>query len=149
MSSSPTTVNGLLPDHLANIGPDAWSAPFWDAAREHRLAFARCVKCGRYRYPAGPFCGTCVTQDIEWVTSAGKATLYTFTIVRHGVTPDLLGATPYVLAVVDIDDAPGVRMLTNVVGCDFDALQVGDALTIYWHDTEGGVTIPRFTFATG
>jgi uncharacterized protein len=138
-------VAGLLPDALATIGPDAWSAPYWDAAREHRLVFARCTGCSKFNFPAVPFCGSCLTQSIDWVESSGVATLYSFTIVRHGVTPDLLGSLPYVIAVVDINDSPGVRMLTNVVDCNLEALQIGDALKVYWHDTPDGVTIPRFT----
>ena len=144
MTSTPAVVNGLLPDQLCALGPDAWSEPFWDAAKEHRLVFAKCTSCGTFRYPAAPFCGSCLSQSIDWIQSTGRATLYTFTIIRHGVTPDLLGSVPYVLAVVDVDDAPGVRMITNIVGCDFDALEIGQALEVYWHDTSEA-TIPRFT----
>ena len=138
----------MLPDHLCTIGPDAWSEPFWSAASEHRLVFAKCRNCSAFHYPAIPFCGSCLHQEIDWVESSGRATLYSFTIVRHGVTPDLLDSTPYVIAVVDIDDSPGVRMLTNVVGCEFDTLLIGVALEVYWHDTAHGVTIPRFTPVT-
>jgi uncharacterized protein len=147
VASASSSVAGLLPDALATIGPDAWSAPYWDAAREHRLLFARCTGCSKFNFPAVPFCGVCLTQSIDWVESSGLATLYSFTIVRHGVTPDLLGSLPYVIAVVDINDSPGVRMLTNVVDCDLEALQIGDALKVYWHDTPDGVAIPRFTLA--
>lgn len=140
-----TRVAGLLPDEVCTIGPDAWSEPYWSAALEHRLVFAQCRSCKTFHYPAIPFCGTCLTQGVDWVESDGVATLYSFTIVRHGVTPDLLGSTPYVIAVVDIDDAPGVRMLTNVVDCDFDALEIGTKFKVFWHDASDSVTIPRFT----
>ncbi len=51
------------------------------------------------------------------------------------------------IAVVDSNDSSGLRMLTNVVDCDLKALQIGDALKVYWHDTPDGVAIPRFTLA--
>ena len=139
------TPNGLLPASIASLGPDASTAPFWEAVKDHRLCFARCTSCGAFHYPALPFCGECLTQDVEWVQSSGDATLYSFTIIRHAVVPELAAYVPYCLAVVDVDDCPGVRMMTNVVGADFDALAVGQKLKVYFHDVNGEVTIPRFT----
>jgi hypothetical protein len=36
-------------------------------------------------------------------------------------------------------------MLTNFVGCDFDALRIGQAVRLVWSETEGGPPVPTFT----
>jgi hypothetical protein len=49
---------------------------------------------------------------------------------------------PYVAAVVDLDEGP--RMMTNVVDCEFDALEIGMPLEVLFQETSEDVTIPVF-----
>jgi len=50
-----------------------------------------------------------------------------------------------VLAMVDLDDAPGARVFTNIVECDPETVFVGQPVRVVWDDTSDEVTIPRFT----
>jgi uncharacterized OB-fold protein len=134
---------GALPD-LHPLGPDSWTEPYWAAAREHRLVIAQCDNCGTYRSPPSPFCGNCNSQAVTYPTMSGEATIYTFTIVRHPVIPELEGQTPYVIAVVELADAPSVRLMTNIVTSDPDALEIGQTVHVAWDDLDGETTIPRF-----
>ena len=55
------------PDIAQLVVPaDAWTLPFWDAARDHRLILPNCGVCGRYRWPPGPFCPACHSQAVVW-----------------------------------------------------------------------------------
>jgi uncharacterized OB-fold protein len=47
-----------------------------------------------------------------------------------------------VLAYVEL--AAGVRLMTNVVGCDPSAVHVGMPVTIEYEDVTDGVTLPLF-----
>jgi uncharacterized OB-fold protein len=49
---------------------------------------------------------------------------------------------PYVAAVVDLDEGP--RMMTNVVDCDVDALEIGMSLQVLFQEISEDVTIPVF-----
>jgi uncharacterized OB-fold protein len=129
---------------IANISSDSWTEHFWAGARDHKLICARCAACGTYRMPPTPFCPKCNSQDTLWPEMSGRATVYSFTVVRHPVTPDLISSVPYVLAVVELDDAPGARLFTNIVECDPDSVRVGQAVEVAWDDVGGDVTIPRF-----
>ena len=65
---------------------------------------------------------------LEWRAASGRATVHSFTIEHN---PAATGATfsggqPYVVALVDL--AEGVRMLTNVIGCDPADVVVGLAV---------------------
>jgi hypothetical protein len=70
--------------------------------------------------------------------------VYSFTIVRHPVTPELSDSVPYVVAVIELDDAPGARLFTNIVECDPDTVVIGQAVQVVWDDAADEVTIPRF-----
>jgi uncharacterized OB-fold protein len=49
---------------------------------------------------------------------------------------------PYVAAVVDLAEGP--RMMTNVVGCEFDDLRAGMALRLEITDVGEGLHVPMF-----
>ena len=52
---------------------------------------------------------------------------------------------PYVAAIVDLAEGP--RMMTNVVECPFDELEVGMALTVKFQPISDDYTIPVFVRA--
>ena len=122
--------------------PDAETMPFWDAAKEGRLLIKRCRACDEFHFYPRPFCPHCWSEDVEWVEAGGKATLYTWSIVRRNDLPPFPERVPYVAAIVDLDEGP--RMMTNVVDCDFDDLIEGMALEAVYHPISDDVTIVRF-----
>jgi uncharacterized OB-fold protein len=83
---------------------------------------------------------------VAWEDASGRATLYTWSIVRQNDLPPFNEKVPYVAAVVDLDEGP--RMMTNVVGCDHDDLAVGMALMVDFEDIGEGFHIPVFRPAT-
>jgi len=129
--------------------PDSETQPFWDAARKGTLLIRHCRDCGRYHFYPRPFCPTCWSTDVEWAEASGRATLYTWSVVRRNDLPPFGERVPYVAAVVDLEE--GARMMTNVVDSDFDALEIGTALEVLFQEISEDVTIPVFrpTSATG
>ena len=122
--------------------PDPETQPFWDAARAGTLLIRRCLDCGRFHFYPRPFCPVCWSTNVEWVQAGGRATLYTWSIVRRNDLPPFHERVPYVAAVVDLDEGP--RMMTNVVDCDFDALEAGMPLDVVFQPISDDVTIPVF-----
>ena len=84
----------------------------------------------------------CWSTNVEWVDASGRATLYTWSVVRRNDLPPFPERVPYVAAVVDLDEGP--RMMTNVVDCEFDALEVGMPLEVLFQEISEDVTIPVF-----
>jgi uncharacterized OB-fold protein len=121
--------------------PDLETQPYWDAAREGKLLIKRCAACGRAHFYPRPFCPHCWSEDVAWEVASGRATLYTFTIVRRNDLPPFPERVPYVAAVVDLAEGP--RMMTNVEGCEPDEVEIGMALTVAFRD-EGDFAIPVF-----
>ncbi len=137
---------GEFPVIMSTTGADHTTQPFWDAAREERLVAPRCTECGRFRLPPSPFCSACRSRAIEWVELPGTATLFSFTVVRHPLHPDLADACPYVSGVVELDgtQGAGARMLVNVVDCDPDTVRIGDRLEVAWVHVNDEMTLPKF-----
>ena len=75
------------------------------------------------------------------VRGVRRATLYTWSIVHGNDLPPFPERLPYVAALVDLEEGP--RMMTNVVDCDFDALEIGMALEVVFQQvSDDEVTSP-------
>jgi hypothetical protein len=133
-----------MPASLARLAPDAWTEPFWLAAREHRLVAPRCKECGAFRMPPAPYCWQCRTQAVDWVALSGRGSVYTFSVARQALVPLLREAVPYVVAVVELDDAPGLRLVANVIDVDPAQMRIGMPVRVVWDDVDEATTIPRF-----
>jgi uncharacterized OB-fold protein len=114
---------------------------FWAATTKGRLLITRCDNCGEAIWYPRPICPFCHSQATHWEESEGRGRLYSFTVVRRG-SGAFASATPYVLAYVELAEGP--RMMTNVVDCDPETLNIGDELEVVFHQSEGGPALPRF-----
>jgi uncharacterized OB-fold protein len=133
-----------MPDFMANLSPDEWSAPFWLAASQHRLVAPRCTTCGAFRMPPTPFCWNCRQQEVAWLDLSGRGTIFTFIVTRQALIPQLADAIPYNVSVVDLEGAPGCRLVSNVLNVDPAELEIGMPVKVAWDDITDTVTIPRF-----
>lgn len=108
------------------IAVDAWTAPVWQAAADERVTAPQCGACGTFRMQPTPFCPACLSQAVNWPTLSGRGTLYSYTFARHPRDPE----RGYCVAVIEPDDAPGIRIISNIVQADSDELAIGLALEV-------------------
>ena len=132
------------PPELFKLSTNRWTQPFWDATKQHRLVAPQCGSCGSFRMPPTPFCPSCQSQSIEWIVLSGRGSVYSYTIVERGIVPGMEAHLPYVPAVIELDGAPGVRLISNVVDVDVADIHVGMAVAVVWDDHANGVAVPRF-----
>lgn len=122
--------------------PDPETQPYWDAAKEGRLLIRRCNACKRaYFYPRD-FCPHCWSEDVSWEEASGRATLYTWSVVRRNDLPPWGERVPYVAAVVDLEEGP--RMMTNVEGAELTELSIGMPLVVEFRPETDDITAPIF-----
>ena len=131
------------PAEIVNLQPDRWTGPFWEAAAEHRLVCPRCTSCSTFRFPPGPFCPHCRSQEVEWVDVEPHGELYTYTVVHHAVLPALRDHVPYAVGLARLPGAGGARLHGNLIDVAADALRVGMPVEVVWDDVAPGVTVPR------
>jgi uncharacterized OB-fold protein len=122
---------------------DPESAPFWEACRDHKLKIVKCGGCGYVSFPPTSFCPNCNSDRIEWVEASGKATVFSWIVVRHPVPKDVYaGDVPYVVALVTLEE--GVRMSTNIVGCAPEDVTAYMPVTVQFRDVTPEITLPVF-----
>lgn len=117
--------------------PDPSTRGFWQAAREGKLLIGRNTKTGKVHYPPRPVCPFDDEGEVEYVPASGEGTIYTFSIMRAKI--------PYVIAYVELAEGP--RIMTNIVGCDFGALRIGQKVRVTFVPSEGedAQPVPMFT----
>jgi uncharacterized protein len=117
--------------------PTPENQAFFDAAARGELLIKRCLACGEVHHLPRTICPHCFSDRTEWVAAKGTGTIYTFSVSRR-VLP-----TPYAIAYVTLDE--GISMMTNIVDCDLDALEIGQAVRVVFKPSDGGPPVPMFT----
>jgi len=114
---------------------------FWDATAEGRMLLAHCDECGTVIWYPRALCQSCGSLSVSWIEASGRGTVYSFTVVHRTAGP-FGGAVPYVLAYVELAEGP--RVLTNIVGCDPEAVHIGQRVRVAFFDTGEGSALYRF-----
>jgi uncharacterized OB-fold protein len=135
------TLAVALPGEQVRITTSPVTEPFWLAARDKTLVAPRCGACGQFRLPPTPFCPRCQSTEVDWVTLSGRGTVYSFAVV-HGF-PGLPDIT-LVPVVVDLPDAPGARLVSNVIDVDPADVHIGMPLEVVFSPIANDWQIPLF-----
>ena len=98
-----------------------------------------------WRLPAAPLCPSCRSFASDWMEISGRGDLYSYTIVHRPIAPDQ--TIPFIVAVVELEGAPGVRIISNIVDTPHEALEIGLAVEVVWEDMSADLAIPRFRAA--
>lgn len=141
MSAPEATLATTLPGEHVRIAVNKDTEPFWQAAKQGRLATPQCADCGAFRLPPTPFCPGCQSKAVNWKELSGDATVYSFAVV-HGI-PGMPELT-LVAAVVDLPDAPGARLVSNIIDIDPADVAIGMPLHVDFSPIADGWMLPVF-----
>jgi uncharacterized OB-fold protein len=93
--------------------------------------------------PPTPFCPHCRSQELRWPELPGTGTIYSFVICHRSPFSDVPDFT-YIPVVVDLDGAPGARLVTNLVDVDPATVAIGQKVKVAWNPIKDGWAIPIF-----
>jgi hypothetical protein len=122
-------------------------APYWEATRDGRFELPWCRACGRPHWYPREVCPHCLSDAVEWRAATGRGVVYAASTMPRPALPMLADRVPYVVALVELDE--GVRMMTNIVDVDPDAVTVGLAVELRWEELSDGRRLAVFAPATG
>ena len=125
---------------LPHVGPD--NEHFWHGGGAGELRFARCQDCRVYVHPPAPVCPDCLSRDLRPEAVSGRARVHTYTVNHQPWIPGF--DPPYLVAIVDIEEQEGLRLTTNLVGCDAEEVEIGMPVKVCFEEYEDGIFIPLF-----
>jgi len=129
-----------LMDVPGMVAPDARGeeATWFEHCRQRRLTFHRCGSCSAVLFPPRGACPACGGTDLRWEDSAGHGRVYSYTVQRRRVRPEMPESS--VVALIDVDE--GFRIMTRLV-CEPDQAAIGMQVAVAFTDA-GGAVVPVF-----
>ena len=125
---------------LPQISPD--TKVFWEGCREHEIRMQKCGDCGHLRWPPALLCPNCLSLNTKWVKASGQGRVYSYVIYHVAYDPAFKEDLPYVVALVALEEGP--HLLTNIVGCDPQAVSCDMDVEVVWDDVTETVSLPKF-----
>jgi uncharacterized OB-fold protein len=90
-------------------------APFWEHAARGELAVQTCADCAEPRFPPRPCCPHCQSFTSEWRPVSGRGRVWSYVVPHPPLLPDYAEQAPYNVIVVELVDAPRIRLVGNLV----------------------------------
>lgn len=114
---------------------------FWTGGADGRLNIMKCGDCGGFIHPPRRICRHCLSENVAPFAVAGTGVIDSYTINYQKWSPAM--ETPIVIARVKLDDAPGVYLTTNIVGCPVESVGIDDRVRVTF-EAQDGVWYPLF-----
>ena len=114
---------------------------FWTGGAQGKLQFLRCRPCGSFVHPPAPLCPACLSRDVIASAVSGRARVLTVTLNHQPWVP--APDHPYAIAIVEIEEQPGLRLMTNVVNCPPEAVTIGMSVRVVF-ERHDDVYVPLF-----
>lgn len=124
--------------------------------RQHRLMLRACTACGLMRYPPTHACPWCMDLGWTWQEVSGRGTIHSYEVVLHAIQPGFKDASPYVVALVELDEQRGrptsdeaLRIIGNLVRPDLTMedekhVAIGKRVRVLFQDVAEHLALPQF-----
>lgn len=114
---------------------------FWQGGAKGRLLIHRCRECTRWFHPPAPVCPNCNATDVGPEPVSGRGIVLSCTVNHQAWVPELV--EPYSIAIVELSEQPGLRFLTNIIGCPPEDVTIGMAVRVSFLECDD-VWLPQF-----
>jgi uncharacterized OB-fold protein len=122
-AASDATPAAEVPKYLIpRISPEA--EEYFAGTVRGELRVQRCHACGLHHHYPRMACPHCGSDDMEWITAVGLGSLHSFTVVRQNGIPPFHGQVPFVVGLVDLDEA-GARFVAQLPSVAPDQARIG------------------------
>ena len=95
---------------------DGLDKPYWEGLVREELLVQRCDSCSSWQWGPEWLCHHCLSFEVSFQPVAPLGVLYSYERVWHPVHPALRDQGAYIVALVALDEAPGVRIVGNLLG---------------------------------
>jgi uncharacterized OB-fold protein len=114
---------------------------FWTGGAQGELRFLCCAGCRHLIHPPAPICPECLSRKLEVAAVSGRGVVHTYTINHQVWYPGMIA--PFVIAIVELVEQPGLRLTTNLVNCPVERVKIGMPVRVVFENRDP-VWIPLF-----
>jgi uncharacterized OB-fold protein len=114
---------------------------FWRGGERGELRFLRCGACRTWVHPPSPVCPACYARELAPEAVSGRATVLTCTWNHQPWVPS--PDHPYPIAIVEIEEQPGLRLMTNILHVTPETPLIGMPVQVVFEQHDD-VWIPLF-----
>jgi len=127
------------------VVPDEFTKPYWDAANEDRLVIHNCKSCDKMQHPPAPACKQCGSSDnMEWKQVSGRGKIQMYGVIHDSPLRTLQVDQPFNLAVITLDDDPGIQAYSHLPGVPVDEVTLGASVEVMFEVLSNGQKVPEW-----
>jgi uncharacterized protein len=119
------------------VRPTPLDSPYWDGLRSHRLLLQQCRECATFQWYPRPICSACYSEELAWVELQPRGTIFSFTVTHQRVGFRFDEESPFAVAIVELTDAPKVRMAGLLRGINVADVRIGLPVRGEFRDIDG------------
>lgn len=116
------------------------TSEFFESAARGELRIRACLDCGHFLHLPREICRFCGSTNLEWRLVNGGGHLYSWTVVRRQAHPSF--PVPYCVVLVELDEAPGVRLPGYLAGSP--SLVAGQPMSFTFSKLTDDIGLPQF-----
>ena len=118
--------------------PNELGKPFWDGANQKRLMVQHCTNCNTMHYPPKQRCDKCSSAaPLQWKEVKGRGHILEYFVIRDSRIRRLQADQPLNLAVITLDEDPGLNFLSNLPGTPAGEVPVGAPVEVLFEPVIG------------
>jgi len=121
---------------------EGFAGQFYDWCRRGELRFQRCSECQTWRHVPREMCAACGSLGSSWERSSGRGVVFTWTVAMRAMHPGFDEDVPFAPTVVELEE--GVRLLSHVIDCPPDELEIDMPVEVVFEAVTEDVTLPKF-----
>ena len=125
---------------------EGFAGEFYAGCQRDELLFQRCENCGTWRHVPRELCAECGSWDWAWQASSGRGKVFTWTVIERPLHPAFAEDVPLAAVVVELEE--GVRLLSHVIDCPPEELEMEMPVVVSFDAVTEEVTLPRFRRAS-
>ena len=126
------------------VEPDELTRPSFEAANDDRLVIQKCRSCDRLQHPPVHECPDCGGAELGWEEVSGRGHIYNYGVVHDGPVRLLQEHQPFNVAVITLDDDPGIQMYSHLPGVPSDEVPIKAAVEVIFEETANGQKVTEW-----
>ena len=122
------------------------NTPYWDGADRHELILQKCNSCPEYSHPPGPSCAKCGSMELSLESQGSEINgkVYSYIISYRPFLPGFQDDLPLIIAIVELDKLPDVKLIGNILQCPTDDVQIGMPVKMTWEKMTEERSLPQW-----